>query len=62
MVIAISIAVIAVYKMIYSKLYLSVFDQKAAQILGINTKRVDFIFTILSATTISISAKTIRVH
>lgn len=59
LVIGISIFIIAVYSKIYNVLYLSVFDTKAATILGINIKFINFIVTFLSAVAISISAKTI---
>lgn len=51
--------VLIVYKIIYDRLYLLVFDAKVAPILGINVKIINFIFTFLSAIAISISAKTI---
>ncbi|QRG86294.1 metal ABC transporter permease [Bulleidia sp. zg-1006] len=59
LVIGISILVIVLYRWIYDQLYLSVFDAKAAPILGVNAKFVNFVFTFLSAIAISISAKTI---
>lgn len=58
-VIGMSIFVLFVYYKIYNSLYISVFDPKNAGILGINTKLLNFIITLLSAITISISAKTI---
>ena len=51
--------VIVLYRWIYDQLYLSVFDPKAAPILGVNAKRIQFVFTFLSAIAISMSAKTI---
>lgn len=59
LVIGISIFIIAVYSKIYNVLYLGVFDTKAATILGINIKFINFMITFLSAIAISISAKTI---
>ena len=59
MVIGVSAGVVIVYKLIYNRLYLAVFDPKAAPILGINTKVINFVFTFLSAVAISISAKSI---
>ncbi len=59
LVIAVSTLVLITYKVIYNKLYLTVFDSNAASLIGINVKAVNFLFTILSAITISISAKTI---
>lgn len=59
MVIGISLLVIVIYTKIYNILYLSVFDERNARFLGINSKAVNFMLTFLSAVTISISAKTI---
>ncbi len=55
--IASALIILVIYRILYNRLYLSVFDEKAAPILGINTKIINFIFTILTAITISISAK-----
>lgn len=57
--IAISISVLLVYKIIYKKLYLIVFDKDNSKLLGINKKSVNFIFTFLCSIIISLSAKTI---
>lgn len=59
LVILMSILIIVIYSRIYNLLYLSVFDLKAAKILGINIKFLNFLITLLSAIAISISAKTI---
>lgn len=57
--IGVCIIILLIYTMMYNTLYLSVFDPKAAKILGINSKVVNFMVTFLTAVTISISAKTI---
>lgn len=59
LVIAVSAFVLISYSLLYKSLYLSIFDQKAASILGINIKFINFCVTFLSAIAISISAKTI---
>lgn len=59
LVIGVAIIVLVVYKLIYKQLYLIVFDSKAAEVLGINQRVINLIFTCLSAITISIAAKTI---
>lgn len=59
MIIVIAFIVLSVYYLIYNQLYLSVLDVKAAPILGINIKLINFIFTLIGAVAISISAKTI---
>ena len=50
---------ISLIVLIYTKLYLLIFDAENANILGINNKTINFIITFLSAISISISAKTI---
>lgn len=59
LVIAVSLFVIVCSYLLYNTLYLCVFDPKAAPILGINVKFINFMVTFLSAVAISISAKTI---
>ncbi|MFZ7033956.1 metal ABC transporter permease [Bulleidia extructa] len=59
LVLGIAMVVIVLYRWIYDQLYLSVFDPKAAPILGVKAKRIQFVFTFLSAIAISMSAKTI---
>lgn len=59
LVLAVSALVVIVYTVIYKQLYLLVFDSKAAEILGIKSRWLNFIFTLLGAITISIAAKTI---
>lgn len=59
LVLGVSAFVLISYKLLYNKLYLSVFDPNAAPLIGINVKLINFAFTILSAIAISISAKTI---
>lgn len=59
LVIFISLIILISYKLIYTKLYLLIFDAENANILGINNKTINFIITFLSAISISISAKTI---
>ena len=59
LVIAISIAVLIIYRLIYDRLYLIVFDPISAPLLSINVKAIQFVFTFLTAVAISLSAKTI---
>lgn len=59
LVIIISLIVMIVYAMLYDRLYLTAFDPFKSDLLGINRKAVDFIFMILTAITVAISAKTI---
>lgn len=59
LVLAIASIVLLCYGLLYKKLYLSVFDPQAARIMGINTSFINFMLTILTAITVSISARTI---
>ncbi|WP_028263387.1 metal ABC transporter permease [Atopobium fossor] len=59
LVIAVAALVVSTYKILYNRLYLSVFDPQSAPLLGINTKLLSFVFSFLVAITISIAAKTI---
>ncbi|MDY2789003.1 MAG: metal ABC transporter permease [Atopobium sp.] len=59
LVITVAVVVIVTYKLLYNRLYLSVFDIQSAPLLGINTKLLSFVFSFLVAITISIAAKTI---
>lgn len=59
LVIGIALVVLVVYSLIYKQLYLIVFDSKAAEMLGINQRLINLIFTCLGAVTISVAAKTI---
>lgn len=59
LILGVSSLVIIIYRLIYDRFYLCVFDLQSAKLMGINTKLIDFIFTILAAVAISLSAKTI---
>lgn len=59
LIILVSAFVLIVYIIIYKQLYLTIFDQKAAEIMQINTKLINLIFTILTSITVSLAAKTI---
>lgn len=47
------------YVILYDRLYLTAFDPFKSDLLGINRKAIDFIFMILTAITVAVSAKTI---
>lgn len=58
-VVLLSIFVIAAMIFLYKELFYITFDEEAARLAGVPVKRVYFIFTILTAITISISARTV---
>lgn len=59
MVIGISILVIIAFILLYKELMYIAFDEEGARMVGIPIKTVDFIFTILTAFTVSIAARTV---
>lgn len=58
-VIALSLFVIIIVSLLYKELFFITFDEEAARISGIPVKTINFIFTLLTAITISISARTV---
>ena len=59
LVILITAVVLIAFKLIYDRLYLSIFDPAAAKLLGIRTSMLNGIFSFLVAITVSIAVKTI---
>lgn len=59
MVIGISIAVILVFTLLYKELMYMAFDEMGAELVGIPVKQINFIFTILTALTVSIASRTV---
>lgn len=59
MVIGISIIVIFSFIFLYKELMYIAFDEQGAKLVGIPVKTVNFIFTILTAFTVSIAARTV---
>lgn len=59
LVIALSVIVISVISMLYQKLFYISFDEEGAELSGIKVKWINFVFMILTAITIAISARTV---
>lgn len=59
MVIGISLLVIIAFIFLYKELMYIAFDEEGARLVGIPIKTVNFIFTILTAFTVSIAARTV---
>jgi zinc transport system permease protein len=59
MVIIVSLVVIIMFVFLYKELFYVAFDEQAARLAGIPIKMVNFIFTILTAVTVSIAARTV---
>lgn len=56
---AISLAVMAVFLLLYKELFYIALDEKAARLAGIPVKKINFIFTILTALTVSVASRTV---
>lgn len=59
MVIALSIVVVLVFTLLFKELFYMTFDEESARLAGIPIKRINFVFTLLTAITISVSARTV---
>ena len=57
LIVVLSIIVIAVISRLYQKLFYITFDEEAAEISGIEVNKINFIFIILTAITIAVSAR-----
>lgn len=59
MVIGLSVVVLLAVLFLYKELFYITFDEESARLAGIPVKAINFIFTLLTAVTISISARTV---
>ena len=59
MVIFISCAVMLTFFFLYKELFYIALDERAARLAGIPVKTINFVFTILTAVTVSIAARTV---
>ncbi|AHF06528.1 metal ABC transporter permease [Desulfitobacterium metallireducens] len=59
MVIALSIIVILAFTLLFKELFYMTFDEESARLAGIPIKGINFVFTLLTAVTISVSARTV---
>ncbi|WMJ78029.1 MULTISPECIES: metal ABC transporter permease [unclassified Sedimentibacter] len=59
LVIIISCAVILSFFLLYKELFYIAFDERSARLAGIPVKTINFIFTILTAVTVSVAARTV---
>lgn len=58
-VIVLSITVLLTFILLYKELFYITFDEESAKLAGIKVNRINFIFMLLTAATISISARTV---
>ncbi|MDD4571364.1 MAG: metal ABC transporter permease [Clostridia bacterium] len=59
LVVCISCAVLLCFIMLYKELFYVAFDEKSAALSGVPVKRINFLFTILTAVTVSVAARTV---
>lgn len=59
LVIGISILVLLTFILLYKELFYIAFDERGARLAGVPVKTVNFIFTILTAVTVSVAARTV---
>lgn len=58
-VVLVSLVVLASFVLLYKELFFISLDEQAARLAGVATERVNFIFTILTAITVSVAARTV---
>jgi zinc transport system permease protein len=59
MVIGLSVLVIFVFILLYKELFYTTFDEESAKFSGVPVKSINFVFTLLTAITISISSRAV---
>lgn len=59
LVVLISIAVMLAFLLLYKELFYLALDERSARLAGVPVKTVSFLFTILTAVTVSIAARTV---
>lgn len=58
LVISLTISVLLIYILLYKELFYICFDEKGARLVGIRVKLISAIFTLITAVTISVAART----
>ena len=59
LVIGVSMVVLLVFLLLYKELFYIALDERSARLAGVPVKQVNFIFTILTAATVSVAARTV---
>lgn len=59
LIVVVSICVMITFFLLYKELFLIAFDERVAKLAGVPVRLVDFIFTVLTAVTISIASRTV---
>lgn len=59
LVVGVSVAVMLAFLLLYKELFFLALDERSARLAGVPVKTVSFLFTILTAATVSIAARTV---
>lgn len=59
LIIGVSISVLTAFILLYKQLFFVAMDERAARLAGVPVKTINFIFTILTAATVSVGARTV---
>lgn len=59
MVVLVSLAVMSIFILLYKELMYIAFDEEGARLVGIPVRAINFVFTILTALTVSIASRTV---
>jgi len=59
LVVLISLIVLLTFALLYKELFFIAFDEEAARLAGVPVKAINFIFTLMTAVTISVAARTV---
>jgi zinc transport system permease protein len=59
MTVCVSAAVVAAFTLLYKELFYIALDERAAHLAGVPVRAVNFVFTVLTAVTVSVAARTV---
>ena len=59
LVVLVSAAVLLTFILLYKELFLIAYDEEAARLAGVPVKTINFIFTLMTAVTVSVAARTV---
>ena len=59
LVVMVSIVVLLTFMLLYKELFFIAYDEEAARLAGVPVKAINFIFTLMTAVTVSVAARTV---
>ncbi len=59
LVVLISLAVLGIFVLLYKELFFIAMDERTARLAGVPVRSINFVFTILTAVTVSVAARTV---